>query len=346
MAKIETRNWKEFRLDKIFRMNNTKSIVQKDIVPDSGSIPYVTAQAGNNGVMTYIDCPPDWTDEGNCIMIGGKTLTFSYQPEDFCSNDSHNIALYLKEEDKATETHYLFLITALRKSLSQKYTWSDSISMKTIKDDLIMLPVDKDGHLDWMYMNDYMSSVMRESKASLENLGKVKKEHRPVDSSDWKQFSISSLFKVEKGTRLTRASMIEGDTPFIGASLENNGITARVGNTDHIHHGGLITVAYNGHATGTAFYQPDSFWASDDVNVLYPKFPLTENIALFLVPLICEAGRPYSYGDKWGKEIMENDCLTLPVSKSGDPDWAYMDEYIRTMMERTKFDLSAMKQIK
>lgn len=120
MAKLDARNWMEFRIGDIFRMNNTKSIVQKDVVPDSGTVPYVTAQAGNNGVMTFIDCPPEWMDEGDCIMIGGKTLTFSYQEKAFCSNDSHNIALHLKETDKASEARYLFLITALRSALSQK----------------------------------------------------------------------------------------------------------------------------------------------------------------------------------------------------------------------------------
>ena len=104
MAKLDARNWMEFRIGDIFRMNNTKSIVQKDVVPDSGTVPYVTAQAGNNGVMTFIDCPPEWMDEGDCIMIGGKTLTFSYQEKAFCSNDSHNIALHLKETDKGSSS--------------------------------------------------------------------------------------------------------------------------------------------------------------------------------------------------------------------------------------------------
>lgn len=173
MAKLDARNWMEFRIGDIFRMNNTKSIVQKDVVPDSGTVPYVTAQAGNNGVMTFIDCPPEWMDEGDCIMIGEKTLTFSYQEKAFCSNDSHNIALHLKETDKASEARYLFLITALRSALSQKYSWSDSISMKSIKDDVFRLPVDNDGNLDWAYMDEYMSTVLKEVEATLENLSSV-----------------------------------------------------------------------------------------------------------------------------------------------------------------------------
>ena len=108
MAKIDASKWKSFKLTDIFRMSNTKSIVQKDIAPDSGEIPYVTAQAGNNGVMTYVECPDEWLDDGDCIMIGGKTLTFSYQAKPFCSNDSHNIALYLKDKVNASEIRYLF----------------------------------------------------------------------------------------------------------------------------------------------------------------------------------------------------------------------------------------------
>ena len=69
MAKLDARNWMEFRIGDIFRMNNTKSIVQKDVVPDSGTVPYVTAQAGNNGVMTFIDCPPEWMDEGEFMTF-------------------------------------------------------------------------------------------------------------------------------------------------------------------------------------------------------------------------------------------------------------------------------------
>lgn len=164
---VDASGWKEFKLTDIFRMNNTKSIVQKDVVPDSGTVPYVTAQAWNNGVMTYIDCPAEWLDEGDCIMIGGKTLTFSYQAQAFCSNDSHNIALHLKDAEKASEMHYLFLIAALRGSLYQKYSWGDSISMKTIKNDVFQLPVDASGEPDWAYMDEYMRTIMKSAASDL-----------------------------------------------------------------------------------------------------------------------------------------------------------------------------------
>ena len=129
--------------------------------------------------------------------------------------------------------------------------------------------------------------------------------------------------------------MREGDTPFIGATLENNGITAHVGNTEHVHPGGVMTVAYNGQkAMGKAFWQPEPFWASDDVNVLYSRFKLTREIALFLQPLFWEASKPFSYDDKWSKEAMERTSIMLPVTPQGKPDWTWMHQYITQVLEK------------
>lgn len=112
-------------------------------------------------------------DEGNCIMIGGKTLTFSYQERAFCSNDSHNIALHLKDTSHATEMSYLFLIASLRGALYQKYSWGDSISMKTIKKDTFRLPIDASGEPDWAYMDEYMTKTLIDAEANLEILMQV-----------------------------------------------------------------------------------------------------------------------------------------------------------------------------
>ena len=344
MAKIDTREWKKFKLTDIFRMNNTKSIIQKDIMPDSGDIPYVTAQAGDNGVLTYVDCPLEWLDEGNCIMIGGKTLTFSYQEKAFCSNDSHNIALYLKDDTEATKVYYLFLIAALRSALYQKYSWGDSISMKTIKDDTFLLPVNVEGKPDWAYMDAYMSEMMRDCEDSLDKLAESDGAKRMVDTNTWKAFAIGQLFDVVKGARLTKARMTPGDIRFIGSSAMNNGCTAMVGNTDNMHPANTLTVCYNG-SVGETFYQDQPFLASDDVNVLYPKFDMTKEIALFIATLIKSISARYNYVNKWKQEAMIADEIMLPCTDGGVPDWAYMDEYMRSVMDGVATDLSAMRSI-
>ena len=71
--------------------------------------------------------------------------------------------------------------------------------------------------------------------------------------------------------------MNTGETPFIGAIDAHNGQRQRV-SAEANHEANTITVNYNG-SVAEAFYQPIPFWASDDVNVLYPKFTLTRTPA-------------------------------------------------------------------
>lgn len=163
--KIDTSGWKKFKLTDVFKMSNTKSIVQSKIIPDSGLTPYVTSSSENNGILTYIDCPTEWIDNGNCIMIGGKTLAFTFQKNDFCSNDSHNIVLYLINKKYQKKTIYLFLISALQASLYQLFCWSDSISMKKALDATFFLPATAEGLPDFDYMDAYMQRIFEEEEA-------------------------------------------------------------------------------------------------------------------------------------------------------------------------------------
>lgn len=169
--KLDTSGWKAFRLTDLFVMRNTKSIVQQSVVFDSGDVPYVTSQAVDNGVAGYISCPCVWLEQGNCLLIGGKTSTVFYQALDFCSNDSHNIACYAKES--ISDRAYLFLQSILSDFLRQHYSWGNSLSMKSLVFDEIYLPVTSDGQPDWAWMEQYMQQQMDKAEALVEHLDAV-----------------------------------------------------------------------------------------------------------------------------------------------------------------------------
>ncbi|MGN8833705.1 restriction endonuclease subunit S [Selenomonas montiformis] len=162
-----------------------------------------------------------------------------------------------------------------------------------------------------------------------------------IDTSVWKPFEIKRLFKVVKGKRLTKKDMLDGDTPFIGSSAFNNGVTNYIGNDNNVHEGNLITVAYNG-SVGETFYHDYKFIASDDVNVLYPKFELNKFIALFLCPIIKKAGRAYEFVDKWKKEDMEKTLIYLPAISKDEPDWQYMETYMKKILEKANRNISKL----
>lgn len=166
-----------------------------------------------------------------------------------------------------------------------------------------------------------------------------------IDTSKWEAFPISMLFSVVKGTRLTKANMRDGNINFIGASAINNGITAHIANDEHIHPENTITITYNG-SVGEAFYQDKIFWASDDVNVLYPKFALNKYIALFIIPVLKQAGEKYAFIDKWKKEDMEKDCILLPVDDNHQPDFSYMESYMKNQEIAVSASLTKLQSAK
>lgn len=151
--------FKEYALTEIFDVKNTSNILSRDIIPNSGTTPYLCASSENNAVSTYIEYDDKFLEKGNCIFIGGKTFVVSYQENDFYSNDSHNLALYLKNVKK-TKLNQLYLATCVYKSLCHKYSWGDSISKAKIKADKIGLPV-KNGKPDYEAMDMLISAIQK-----------------------------------------------------------------------------------------------------------------------------------------------------------------------------------------
>lgn len=351
--KINSNNWKEFQLTKIFRMKNTKSIVQKDIVPDSGETPYVTAQGGNNGVMTYVSVPGEWLEEGNCIMIGGKTMTFSYQPKAFCSNDSHNIALYAKDERAKTELCYLYLIVALRAMMESRYSWGDSISMTRIKKETMLLPVNVQNDPDWKYMEEYMMSVMEDSKKSLATLRRADKSKKNIEISQWKRFHLydDDLFDIDMGTKLDRSKMTEV-TPtvnFVGRANANNGITTKVDMLPDVkpYDAGNLTVSLGGEYLGSCFIQPEEFYTSQNVIVLIPKWNMPFLVKMFISTMIFRESRTYykAFVDELNRHVKKDFSFYLPVDKYGKPDWVYMSEQMENYLETSMKNIEAIQSV-
>ena len=142
-----------------------------------------------------------------------------------------------------------------------------------------------------------------------------------------RMFPVTDFFEIKKGKRLTKANMVPGDIPFVGSSATNNGITAYIGNDTHLHEPGTITVSYNG-SVGEVFLQDERFWASDDVNVWYPKQKMTIEVKLYFMAAIKKLSAKYSYTNKWTIDKMRLELVELPVDSDGKPNFNCMQERI------------------
>ena len=164
-------------------------------------------------------------------------------------------------------------------------------------------------------------------------LATAEQTEMPLEAEHWRPFLLGGkdgLFDISKGSRLTKADQREGRINYVGASAFNNGITNHIGNDAALNPAGTISVCYNG-SIGEAFYQDAPYWATDDVNVLKPRFPLTPAIALFIATVIKAESIKYAFNNKWTKELMERSTILLPAKADGSPDLDFMERYIQSL---------------
>ncbi|MBR6713144.1 MAG: restriction endonuclease subunit S [Selenomonadaceae bacterium] len=145
----------------------------------------------------------------------------------------------------------------------------------------------------------------------------------------WRAFFIEEIFDIFPGKRLTKAEMIAGDTPFIGASDSNNGVTAFVGNVNDSADENFLSVSYNG-SVCECFYQPYRCLCSDDVKRFHLKNHAgNKYIYLFLANSIKQQKDKYNYGYKFNEARMRRQKILLPVTDDGEPDFDYMEVYMQ-----------------
>lgn len=297
MLNPRTEGYGAFRVGDLFSVSRPAARSRSGYA--DGATPFIATSEFNNGVTAMVQPKDDeCLDSGNCITVSPLNGFAFYQKEDFLGRGGAGSAILILRHNKMDELTGLYMAAVLRNSLT-RFSYADQLNSQSIKDETIYLPLDENGDVAWRQMRARMRYLLDEAERQIEYLDSAEVDRHVIDSHAWQPFPIggpSGLFRIEKGTRLTRADMREGTTPFIGASTTNNGVTAYVGNDEHIHPGNVITVAYNGQkATGKAFYQPEPFWASDDVHVLYPNFELNELRAMFLLPIFRIVGEPYAF---------------------------------------------------
>lgn len=340
--KLDAAVWKSFRLSDLFPQIYKSTAYNRDeLTPvrrkNAMSIRYITRTGENNGCefLAQNDFGED-VEAGNAITIGDTTATCFYQPEPFITGD-HMVIL---RSDWLNEKRGLFLITLLKRE-KIKYSYGRAFVMRKISDTTILLPVKSqsetplfdqthgygaDGWVpDWEFIENFVTSLRYQPLTTM-NTGI---SNMSLQTASWEYFPLGDLFSIEKGKRLTKADMIEGSDNYLGAIDNNNGIRQKIA-ADRLWNANCITVNYNG-SVGEAFYQSEPFWASDDVNVLYPKgWKMNPFIGLFLATVIKTERPRFSYGRKWTKESMKQTKIKLPA-KDGLPDFEYMEQYMRSL---------------
>lgn len=284
-----------------------------------GGVSFVGRSSQNHGVSGTVERLPDMDPYPSgliTVALGGTKLLSSFIQERPFYTAQNVAVLAPKFEMSFAEKLYICLCIRHNRFRYSAFGREANRSLRT-------LPVPEPSEFPKWVASVDVDMFDRAKESAVDQVPPT------LGVKNWKPFELQQLFEIKKGKRLTKANMTAGTTPYIGSTDSHNGVTATIGQ-DPIHEGNTLSVAYNGSVAET-FYQPIPFWATDDVNVLYPKFKMTPSIALFISTVIRQEKYRYNYGRKWHLERMRETLIRLPAQTDGTPDFHFMEHYIQTL---------------
>ena len=332
-------NWKEFVFGDEFSIESTQSGIDKNkLIKEQGNIPYVTRTDVTNGIDMFICEQPSKykVDEGNVITIGLDTQTVFYQPSSFYTGQNIQVIRH-KELDRYNAQ---FLIVAIKK-LVNKFSWgSYGATLTRLRKSKIYLPVDSNGNIDFQYMSSFMKQIeidiLGTTLATFQN--RLKDNGLIISKLGgviWSEFYIRDLFprmEVGKSKGLNHLEKDDFGISYLGATNLNNGVLCFVEAVDNlVQKGNCIAFIRNGEGSmGYSVYKAEDFIATSDMTLAYSEH-INKYTGMFITTIADRIRGKYNFGYKRSATRLAKEVLSLPVTPTGQPDWDFMEQYMRNI---------------
>ncbi|MFK5246778.1 restriction endonuclease subunit S [Glaesserella parasuis] len=329
---LRNTEWREFSFSQVFaEIQRGKRLIKSN--QQDGTTPYVSSTATNNGVDNFIDNSTNVRIFENCLTLAnsgsvGSTFFHYYT---FVASD-HVTALRLEKPNKYI---YLFL-SGIIKRLEEKYSFNREINDKRIQREKILLPVNEEGLPDWQFMENFMKQIEQDKITTVLNYYKKPFNNNNLrggveacllSKNGWSEFAIQDVCDIVSGQDIYERERIAGNTPYITATANNNGIGYFIANKNSTLEKDCISVNRNG-SVGYAFYHPYEALFGNDTRKLRPKH-VNKHTSLFLTVCIEKQRIKYGYGYKMGTERLKKQKILLPVNANNQPDWENIERYMQ-----------------
>lgn len=337
MLHLNDRAWKEFAFEQLFIVKRGQSVYKQYM--KHGNIPYVSASASNNGITDYVDKP---NRAANMISLAydGSVGSAFYQNTPWFASEKI-VSLELKNY---TLTRYIamFLCRVIhnqKDKYNYAYKWSVGIRMMRSK---ILVPVTDEGKPDYDFMGQYIKEREESLKQNFNNFVDVEFSAplTPLEKKKWKAFNLISdeMFYIDEVKTFKSTALVEknGLLDIVGATSKNNGNVGFLPKqyADYLTKGNCICLIKTGQGSvGDAVYKNGSFVPSNNVCVIRSSW-LNKYNGMFIVAEINKQADRYSYGYIRNNPRIRKEQLMLPTTDSGQPDYNYMEQYIKAIMFR------------
>lgn len=181
---------------------------------------------------------------------------------------------------------------------------------------------------------------------------------KSVDTSKWKHFKIGSLFDkldlkckkkdFKKALDISTEKNDEFSLPLVNAKHSNNGIMYYGRKADFDYAEMTLDVVADGAAsTGDVYPQPQETGVLYNAYLIKPKTDgISEHVLCFLATVVQKCIKhKYGYDNKAGWSKVKNEQISLPVNESGEPDWEYMETYMREIESQCNEKLDTLMSI-
>jgi hypothetical protein len=296
----------------IFNMaqGNSFELINMDI-DNSADVNFVARTSENNGVTAKVRLFGGVEPfPAGCITVAlsGSVLSSFVQTNSFYTG-FHVMVLFPKKEMRLEEK--LFYCHCIKMN-AYRYTYGRQAN-RTLKDiNLPLLP-------SWWknFTIDYSPIATQGFRCNL-----------PLETKIWKPFKLSALFGMERGTRLTKDNRITGKIPLATAGFANEGIAGRVANEGMKVYHDVLTIDM----FCNCFYRGYKFVCDDNILVLNPLFAGANRFKMLFIATVVSADKyRYAYGRQYRQKDFREHVISLPAEKSGKPDWAFMETYIKAL---------------
>ncbi len=170
-----------------------------------------------------------------------------------------------------------------------------------------------------------------------------------IDTSDWGEFRVGDLFdkldlkcRKENFNKAIDCSEIrdeEFSLPLVNAKHFNNGIQFYGRPSEWDSEEMTIDIVSNGAiATGDVYAQPQRTGVLWDAYLIKCRYDIkSENILHYLACVIEMCVKQYfSWSDKCTWDKVKEKMIKLPIDSDGKPNWDYMENYMKNMLENTE----------
>lgn len=330
---LEDVEWGRFFIKDIFSIENCKCSKVSSL--SLGDTPYVGATNRNNGVLSFVKKDDELMTTGNCIAFicdGEGSIGYSiYKGEDFIGSTTVKVG-----RNKYLNKYNSMFITTISDRVRSKYNFGFKRNEKHLKKEILQLPVDSEGNPNWHFMEEYIKERESKKRQELKDYYKNRLLDLVISPEvltdvEWREVFIEEIAEIYSGKDIYEKERTMGDTPYITATANNNGIGYFVGNNNKTLDSECISVNRNG-SVGYAFYHCYEALYGNDTRKLKP-FRKNKYTALFIAHAITSQKDKYGYGYKMGTGRLKRQKIMLPVS-DGEINYEYMENFIKNIEKK------------